>query len=109
MTSTMSCCDHRLDRVEEFGAGAKALRRSVAFARGADRVQARPHVGVLGVGDDEIRAPIGAGANAREFLVQSKHRLASTPLAGARLYIAVGKRSNARRIDFRFALKTRIR
>ena len=74
----------------------------------ADGVQARPHVGVLGVGDDEIRAPIGPGANAREFLVQSKHRLASTPLAGARLYIAVGKRSNAP-IDFRFALKTRIR
>ena len=90
--------DHRLDRLEEFGAGAKALRRSVAFARRADAMQSRPHLRVLGVGDDEIRAPIGAGANARKFLVQSKHRLLPTPPAGGRpyIYIAAGERSNAR-------------
>src|ERR1700742_2667599 len=36
-------------------------------------MQARPHVRVLGVGDDEIRGPIGAAQDARELVVESEH------------------------------------
>ena len=68
--------DDRLDRIEEFRAGANASpRRSVAVGAGPTRVQARPHVGVLGVGDDEIRAPVGAAADAREFVVEPDHEM----------------------------------
>ena len=54
MMSTTSCAD-RLDRIEEFLA--RANRASVpSFAAPARGLEARSHVGVLGVGEDEIRA-----------------------------------------------------
>ena len=47
-------------------------------SRRPDRVQARPHIGVLGVGDDEIRAPIGAAADACELFVEPEHECLSS-------------------------------
>ena len=67
--------EHRYDRIDEFGAGAEALGRPVALAFRSDGVEAGTHVGVLGVGDDEIGAPIGAGVNAREFFVEPEHAI----------------------------------
>src|ERR1700733_229592 len=43
---------------------------------------ARAHIGVLGVGDDEIRTLIGATANARELAVESDHERLSSFAAG---------------------------
>ena len=65
--------DHRLYRIDEFGAGAQALGGPVGLTLRSDGVEAGAHVGVLGVGDDEIGAPIGAGANPREFFVEPQH------------------------------------
>ena len=54
---------------------ARVANRAVAppRLRRPDRVQARPHVGVLGVGDDEIRALVEAAADAGELVVESNH------------------------------------
>ena len=51
---------------EEFGAGAEAF---LPGTRGAVRVQAGAHVGVLGVGDDEIAAAVTARADRGELFV----------------------------------------
>ena len=45
-------------------------------------MEAGTHIGVLGVGDDEIRTPIGAAANARELVVESDHKSLSSFVAG---------------------------
>jgi hypothetical protein len=45
-------------------------------------MQARAHIGVFCVGDDEIRTPIGAAANARKLVVESKHERLSSLAAG---------------------------
>ena len=73
---------------EEFGAGAQAGRRAVGRADRADRVEAGAHVGVLGVGDDEIAAAIVSGADARELVVESRHGVSCLWVCG---------RSNAER------------
>ena len=62
-----------------------------SHSRRADRVQARPHVGILGVGDDEVGAPIGAGADPRELVVEPGHIGPSAGLkSGARLIARAG-------------------
>ena len=61
---------------------ARVLKRARRRRRRPDRMQARPHVGVLGVGDDEIRTPIGAAADARELVVESEHERLSSLAAG---------------------------
>ena len=71
--STMSCLTMSAHSLEEFRAGAQSRRRAVGGADRADGVQARAHVGVLGVGDDEIAAAVLAGADAGELFVQSRH------------------------------------
>ena len=53
-----------------------------AVEAGPDRMQARPHVGVLGVGDDEIRGPICAAADACELFVEFEHERLSSLAAG---------------------------
>ena len=65
--------DDRFDRIEKFRPGGQPRPRATRGPRRADRMQPRPHVGVLGVGDDEIRAPVGACADARELVVEPDH------------------------------------
>src|SRR5262249_21326509 len=70
--------DDRLDRIEELGA---RLKMRLA-RRSPSRMQTRSHVGVLGVGDNEIRTPIGAAANACELVVEPEHERLSSLAAG---------------------------
>ena len=65
--------DHRAHLLEKLGAGAEALMRSVRLAQRAAGLDRRPHVAVLGVGDDEIAHRILALADAGQFFVQSQH------------------------------------
>ena len=76
--STTSCLTIASTEFEELGA---RLETRLAGPR-PNRMQARPHIGVLGVGDDEIRTPIGAAANARELVVESNHERLSGLDAG---------------------------
>ena len=65
--------DDRLDRLQEFLASPQARPRAVGQARRTHGVEARPHVGILGVGDDEVGALVRAGANVRELVVETSH------------------------------------
>ena len=84
--------DHRLDRLEELLAGLEARGRPFGEARRTDGVQARTHVGVLGVGDDEIGALVRAGANARKLVVETSH--SSPPPCGVADYKSTARRGN---------------
>ena len=73
MMSTTSCLTIASIEFEKFGAGGEPPRRAARSPRRPDGMQPRPHVGVLRVGDDEIRAPVGARADARELVVEPDH------------------------------------
>ena len=77
MMSTMSCLTITSIEFEELGA--RLETRLAVRPRRPDRVETRPHVGVLRVSDDEVRAPIGAAADARELVVEPEHAFASAP------------------------------
>ncbi len=62
MMSTTSCLTIASIESRNSARVAKSRRRSVGGQRRPNRMQARPHVGVLSIGDDEIRTPIGAAA-----------------------------------------------
>ncbi len=76
--STTSCLTIFSTEFEELGA---RLETRLA-GPGPNRMQARAHIGVFCVGDDEIRTPIGAAANARKLVVESKHERLSSLAAG---------------------------
>ena len=84
--------DHRLDRLEELLAGLETGGRPFGEARRTDDMQSRTHVGVLGVGDDEVRAPVRAGANARKLVVETCH--SSPPPCGVADYKSTARRGN---------------
>ena len=59
--------DDRLDRIKELGA---RLKTRFVRPRRPDCMQPRTHIGILGVGDDEIRTPVGAAVDACELVVE---------------------------------------
>ena len=65
--------DDGADLVEELLAGAVAGPAAVGLALGAGPAQAGAHVGVLGVGDDEVLTAVLAGPDPGELLVQALH------------------------------------
>ena len=59
------------DLVAVFGQGAEAdLASGVGLGRQAGCADAEGHVGVLGVGEDEVAAALGVGVDGGEFLVE---------------------------------------
>ena len=95
MTSTMSCSITAFIESMNSARVRKPLGGPVVFTLRPDGVKAGAHVGILGVGDDEIGAPIRAGANPREFFVEPQHA-SSHSRAAARLLIARRVRSATR-------------
>ena len=71
--------DDLRDDVAELGQSAIAQFAAVRFRRAAGRADGQGHVGVLGVGEDEVLAAVRIGVDAGEFDVERflYHRLSS--------------------------------
>ncbi len=65
------------DLVQELGAAAVARPGAVRLAMGSSPGEARPHVAVLGIRDDEIGALVLAGPDAGELGIQALHGINS--------------------------------
>ena len=63
--------DDGLDLVEEFGARASPSRAAIGAALKAGGGDARAHVAILGVGNDEVGRLVLAGADPAQFLVEA--------------------------------------
>ncbi|MFO1093556.1 MAG: hypothetical protein U0992_09625 [Planctomycetaceae bacterium] len=74
MMSTDATADDLADLVAELGERAEAGFAVVAFGGEARRADAERHVGVLGIGDDELAASIRIGMDGGELAVEGFHR-----------------------------------
>ena len=70
MMSTSPCSTICVDDVAELGEGAIAQLAAVRFRRAAGRADGQGHVGVLGVGEDEVLAAVRIGVDAGQLHVE---------------------------------------
>ena len=70
MMSTSFCLDDLRDDVAELGQAAVAQLAAVRLGRAAGGADGQGHVGVLGVGEDEVLAAVRVGVDAGQFEVE---------------------------------------
>ena len=70
MMSTSFCLDDLRDDVAELGEAAIAQLAAVRFRRAAGSADGQGHVGVLGVGEDEVLAAVRIGVDAGQLEIE---------------------------------------